>query len=302
MSGFSALDSLGGNFRVISNAELASLGNYTSLRHINGDFIIGESNRVNPSLKDVGSFPLLTTLGGNFRIIDNDDLEVINGFPSLDSLGGNFRIIDNSELVDLGDYSSLRHINGSFTVGDVPTRGNTSLVDLGDFSSLMSIGRNYEIYSNNMLVHGGKFPVLDNIRGYFFIRSNAKLKSVGSYPNLTNIGGYLSIRSNDSLRSLYDFPSLTSIGMDDGVWVPSSNSGNGSPLDNVSIVVEDNSSLSDCYTLTEFLSDGMHAVSGGIYINNNAGVCANQSALSNTIYRGDITVTTQAEVNACATP
>ena len=75
----------------------------------------------------------------------------------------------------------------------------------------------------------------------------------------------------------------------------------GEVRNNVSIVVEDNSSLSDCYTLTDFLPGGTHAVSGGIYINNNAGICTNQSALSNTIYRGDITVSTQAAVDALPT-
>ena len=98
----------------------------------------------------------------------------------------------------------------------------------------------------------------------------------------------MGVWDNSELTTLGDFPALTSIG------TGSTNRGRS----NVSIQVEDNSSLSDCYTLTDFLPGGTHAVSGGIYINDNAGVCTDQSALSNTIYRGDIIVTTQAAVDA----
>ena len=273
VSGFSVLDSLGGNFRVISNAKLASLGNYTSLRHINGSFIIGDPNRINPSLKDVGSFPVLTTLAGNYEIYDNDSLEVINGFPSLDSLGGNFQITRNAKLASLGNYSSLRHINGNFFIGNT-NEGNSAVMDIGDFPFLQKIGGNYYVTENPELVNGGNFPVLDSIGGYFFIRSNGKLTSVGSYPNLRAIGGYLSIRSNDSLRSLYNFPSLTSIGTGNP-YVPSG----GDEESNTSIVVEDNSQLEYCCVLTRLREGGDITISGRSFINDNFEGC-NSIAMS----------------------
>ena len=268
VNGFSVLDSLGGNFRIIDNAELVDLGNYSSLRHINGDFIIGElSGRPNPSLKDVGSFPVLTTLRGNYTINNNDGLKLINGFPSLDSLGGNFQITRNAKLASLGNYSSLRHINGNFFIGNTD-EGNTELVAIGDFPFLQKIGGDYYVTENPELVNGGNFPVLDSIGGYFFIRSNEKLTSVGSYPNLTTIGGYLSIRSNDSLRSLYDFPSLTSIGTG-RAYVPSIRKN----ILNASIVVDSNPLLEYCCVLTKLREGGGLTLSGDRYISNNFDGC-----------------------------
>ena len=249
VSGFSGLDSLGTDFHVIENAELVDLGDYGSLRHINGSFIIGDSPpkslpRINPSLKDIGSFPVLTTLGGTYIIYGNESLEVINGFPSLDSSGDDFEI-----------------------------RQNLALTRIGDFPNLKSIGGDYLILNNNMLVHGGNFPMLDSIRRSFFVVANEKLTDVGFFPNLRAIGEYLSIRSHDNLRSLYEFPALTSIGMRNKVWVPSSNSGNGGFLDGVSIVVEYNSQLEYCCVLTRLRAGGGLTISGDRYISNNFEGC-----------------------------
>ena len=183
-------------------------------------------------------------------------------------MGKSFRVSDNDKLTALGDFLVLRYIIG----GDFHVSTNAKLTDLGDF------------------------PVLRFIGEYFRVNDNDQLRTLGDFPVLRSIGEYFRVNDNDQLRTLGDFPTLMSIGMG-STYVPSE----GQTIDSVSIVVENNSSLSDCYTLTDFLPGGSHAVSGEIYINDNAGVCTNQSALSNTIYRGDITVTTQAEVDSLHT-
>ena len=216
-------------------------------------------------------------------------------------IDGYLQIRHSNDITDLSPLGFLTKITGNFEIDQngmtngLPN-GNSALVDIGDFPFLQKIGGDYYVTQNAKLVNGGNFPVLDSIGGYFFIRANDKLESVGNFPRLKDIGTYFSIRSNDSLRSLYEFPSLINIGAG-RPYVPSL----GNFINNVSIVVEDNSSLSDCYVLTDLLPGGAHAVSGDIYINNNAGVCTDQNALSNTIYRGDITVTTQAEVDTLRT-
>ena len=216
VSGFSVLDSLGGNFRVISNAELASLGNYTSLRHINGDFIIGELNRVNPSLKDVGSFPLLTTLGGDYIIYDNDGLEVINGFPLLTTLGGNFRIVNNDGLEVINGFPLLTTLRGNYTISN-----NDGLELINGFPLLDSLGGDFRIIGNDSLEVVNGFPSLDSLGGNFHIVDNAELASLGNYSSLHHINGNFIIgepagsgRINPSLVDLGDFSSLTIIGGD----------------------------------------------------------------------------------------
>ena len=216
VSGFSVLDSLGGNFRVINNAELVSLGNYTSLRHINGDFIIGELNRVNPSLKDVGSFPLLTTLGGDYIIYDNDGLEVINGFPLLTTLGGNFRIVNNDGLEVINGFPLLTTLRGNYTISN-----NDGLELINGFPLLDSLGGDFRIIGNDSLEVVNGFPSLDSLGGNFHIVDNAELASLGNYSSLHHINGNFIIgepagsgRINPSLVDLGDFSSLTIIGGD----------------------------------------------------------------------------------------
>ena len=216
VSGFSVLDSLGGNFRVINNAELVSLGNYTSLRHINGDFIIGELNRVNPSLKDVGSFPLLTTLGGDYIIYDNDGLELINGFPLLTTLGGNFRIVNNDGLELINGFPVLTTLRGNYTISN-----NDGLELINGFPLLDSLGGDFRIIGNDSLEVVNGFPSLDSLGGNFHIVDNAELASLGNYSSLHHINGNFIIgepagsgRINPSLVDLGDFSSLTIIGGD----------------------------------------------------------------------------------------
>ena len=194
------------------------------------------------------------------------------GNPRITVIDGNLIIRASSDITNLDSLYFLTEITGDFFIGNT-SNGNDSLKDIGGFPFLQKIGGNYYVTENPELVNGGNFPVLDSIGGYFFIRSNAKLESVGSFPRLKDIGTYVSIRSNGNLRSLYDFPALTSIGMG-SAWVPSSNSGNGSTVSGVSIVVEDNPLLFYCCTLTKFRSGGSNPVSGTIYINNNSTGCS----------------------------
>ena len=85
------------------------------------------------------------------------------------------------------------------------------------------------------------------------------------------------MRINSKLTDVGDFPSLTSIGVED-VHVRSE----GRTIDSVSIVVEYNPSLSDCCVLTDFFSNGANAVSGNIFINNNAMGCNSKSEINAT--------------------
>ena len=98
--------------------------------------------------------------------------------------------------------------------------------------------------------------------------STYSVTDLDNFPVLKSIGGAFSVYNNRKLTDLGDFPNLTSIGksrinVNSERWY----------IDNVSIVVERNPNLVLCSWLQDFLAGGEHAVSGEIFINDNAIVC-----------------------------
>ena len=304
---FPVLDSIGGDFLVSINTDLTNLGDFPVLQTIGGGFLVSINSKLtnlgdfpvlqtigsfgvirNSKLTDLGDFPVLDSIGGEFSVTFNNKLTDLGDFPVLQSIGRNFRVSRNSKLTDLGDFPVLQTIGGSFSVGtntkltdlgDFPVLdsigetflvyGNSKLTDLGDFTVLETIGGGFQVSTNIDLTDLGDFTVLETIGGGFYVYENSKLTDLGDFPVLQSIGGGFSVRDNIELTDLGDFPNLTSIGVATA-YVPSK----GERTDSVSIVVENNSSLSDCYTLVEFLPGGATAVSGEISINNNALGCS----------------------------
>ena len=217
-----------------------------------------------------------------------DSIRSTLGDSRITAIDGYLQIGPSSGITRLDSLYFLTEITKNFFIGGV-NASNTALKNIGDFPNLQKIGGGYSVAGNPELIHGGNFPVLESIgdkfiasggisgsqnainvlHGYFFIRSNPKLESLGTFPRLKRIGTSFTVRSHNILRFLYDFPSLISIGVGTP-YVPSE----GDNSANTSIVVESNPNLSDCYTLTEFLSGGATVVNGGIYINNNATGCS----------------------------
>ena len=189
-----------------------------------------------------------------------DSIRSTLGDSRITAIRGNLIIRSSTDITHLDSLYFLTEITGNLEI-----RNNSMLEDVGDFPALDSIGGYFLMHNNAILRNGGDFPMLSGIGGYFLIRASDSLTSVGSFPRLATVGGYFAVRGTKILHSLYDFPSLTSIGTGNP-YVPS----RGVNVANTSIVVEGNPNLSDCYTLTEFLSDGATVVSGGIYINDNA--------------------------------
>ena len=136
---------------------------------------------------------------------------------------------------------------------------------------------------NPKLVDIGNYPMLTTIGGDFSIYDNDSLKSIVNLGALHTIGGSFSVTNNNNLQSLDGFPTLRSIGID---------------INNVSIVIENNSNLSDCCLLVDFFNGGVYELSGEIYIANNATTCNHQDIIKSEciIYQGDINVATQTEV------
>ena len=249
-----------GAFEVRSNSKLTDIGEFPVLQFIGGSFWVHN----NDSLTDLGNFPALQSIGYYFYVWNNNKLTDLGNFPALQAIGDYFYVIGNDILTDLGDFPALLTIEGYFNVWN-----NSILTDLGNFPKLQTIGGNFGVSENNELTDLGDFPVLQSIGEYFEVYENSKLTDLGDFPVLQSIGGDFWVSSNSKLTDLGDFPNLTSIGTDNEVPVLSLDE----EIDFVSIVVENNPSLVLCSWLEDFLPGGMHAVSGKIFINNNAVGC-----------------------------
>ena len=283
----SNLTHITGNLTVQRNDQLVNLTGLNNLQSIGGNFIVTSNER----FTTLGNFDSLQSIGGNFIVNSNDSLTTLGDFPDLQSIGGYVSVGSNDILTTLGDFPDLQSIDGSFSV-----RVNRELTTLGNFPALQSIGGSFSMFDNNQLDFLDNFSALQSIGGSFVMARNKRLTTLGNFSNLQSIGGYFSVWDNDTLTSLGNFPALMSIGIG-RAHVPSSHS----PVSGVSIVVENNSSLSDCSVLTELILVGSTAAIGDIYISSNATGCDSPSEIDtsyiNTGYRGNITVTTQTEVN-----
>ena len=294
-----------GNLYVFRNHQLVDMSPLTNLQIVGGEFDIVRNTRITTL-----NFPVLKTTGGRlfrvpaddkttggrlFRIVDNSRVTTLN-FPVLDSIKGHVQILQSAHL----NFPVLQTIEGNLEVvgnntlnfpvlqtieGYLAVQHSDTLTTL-DFPVLDSIGGFFQVNYNDRLTTLN-FPVLQTIGRYFQVNDNHKLMTLGVFPALEIIEESFVVRRNSRLTTLGNFPVLTSIG--EHLTTLS-----------VSVRVENNSSLSDCYILTEFLSGRVHAVKGSISIRNNAtdGGCNSQNGITNSIYQGNITVTTQAEVDA----
>ena len=272
-----------------SRIDITDLSPLGSIVRITGSFYVNN----NDSLTDLGDFPVLQSIGGYFKIYDNDKLTDVGDFPVLDSIGGYFEVRRNFQLTDVGDFPVLQSIGEYFDVnnnynltdlGDFPVlqsigeyfdvNNNYNLTDLGDFPVLQTIGGYFSVSGNSELTDLGDFPVLQSIGGYFRVNTNSELTDLGDFPVLQTIGGNFRVTNNDTLTILGNFPVLTSIGIG-SAYVPSlgRSSLGRYTIRNVSIVVERNPNLVLCSWLEKFIPTGTNAVTGRIYINNNASGC-----------------------------
>ena len=295
LMGLNQLQTIWGDFGVYGNDDLTSLGDFPALQFIGGDFVVGRYDAGNDDLTSLGDFPALQSIGDRFSVLSNDLLTSLGDFTALQSIGGYFNVSSNNALTSLGDFTALQSIGGYFNVssnnvltslGDFPALqsigdrfsvlSNDLLTSLGDFTALQSIGDGFYVSNNDDLTSLRDFPALQSIGDRFSVFSNDLLTSLGDFTALQSIGGYFGVRNNDALTSLGAFPMLASIGSSDGISVPST----GTNEDNVSIVVENNNRLQDCCVLTEFLRGATSAVSGQIFIGNNAQGCSSTTEVN----------------------
>ena len=243
-----------------SRSDITHLNSLSNITHVMGNVNIQRNGQL-VNLNDLNNLQLI---GGYFQMLFNDSLTTLGNFSELQSIGGYFKVRINNALQTLGNFSGLNSIENYVEIEE-----NPSLNNLGNFNHLQNIGGYVDVARNDSLNFLGDFNHLQNIGSYFSVNNNPLLQTLGNFNHLQNIEKHFYVNNNVALFSLGSFSSLTDIGIGSAYVF----SVDDYISNDVSIVVEGNSSLSDCYTLADLFPGGDHAVSGGIYINDNALGC-----------------------------
>ena len=171
---FNPVETLDANILVTGdeNLDLTNL----SITDVTGNLEISGSGRMRTIT--AGSFPELTTLGGDFVVDRNYQLQLIDGFSALRSVGGDFRVGDeapdptdrrNDLLTSVGGFSQLTEIGGDIMFMEGP-----SLVDLSTFDQVSTVGGSIVFLGNERLNRISLFPNVLEIEN-LIVRDNPRL-------------------------------------------------------------------------------------------------------------------------------
>jgi hypothetical protein len=129
ISGFGALNSVGGYFSINQNAALTTISGFGALNSVGGFFEIIQS----AALNEISGFGELNSVLGNFAISNNAALTTISGFGALNSVLGNFAINLNGGNVTPGSNAVVTTVTGFGNLRTVP-KGITGNLSLRGFS------------------------------------------------------------------------------------------------------------------------------------------------------------------------
>jgi hypothetical protein len=213
LDGLSIVSSIGGNLRIMSNANLTSLAGLESLNSIGGYLTISNNISLSTCNADWLCEYLAAPTGGvnisNNAPGCNGIIDVAYACGGLPCLPPYFTYIFNSQS-DIDNFQAA-FPNCSELQGNVIISGS-DITDLSGLYMVTSIGSYLRIESNSALVSLTGLENLTSIGSYLRIKSNNALTSLTGLENLTSIGDYLSIYNNGALISLTGLESLTSIG------------------------------------------------------------------------------------------
>ena len=247
------------------------INNYPGCTEILGDVRI---NDFDPSgnLTNLSGLSVITSIGGNLDIVDNDFLNDLDGLQNLQSVGGDFAIGDNPLLINIDGFNKLTTLGGLLSIYN-----NLGLTSVNGFNGLHTIGDYFDLISNEALLQLNGFQNIHTINGQFQIEGNFMLDAINGFSNLQHIGSYVVIEDNTILTSLIGLSQLQSIGL--SLRISNNNALNNlDPLNELTTIgtqcrIFANNNLSDC--AIDILCDGGTQIGGPIDIFSNADGCQN---------------------------
>ncbi len=247
--------------------NISNLIGLNVITSIGGDLVIRENNL----LTNLEGLENLSHIGGLFNIYTNYNLSNISSLESLAFIGGDLFLVHNYGLTSVDGFSNLTQVSGGIQIVACPLLQNlTGFSNLSILDGLLLINNN----PNLKLING--FEDINTIHGSLVIANNPSLQSINSFNNISSIAGDLYISDNDSLASIRELINVTRIY--GNIYIqgnPKLTSLEG--LDNITpsliqiINISNNQSLSYCEvnSICEFLSDSL----GNAYIESNTSGC-----------------------------
>ena len=292
-----SLTKVGGHIYIINNSSLSSLAGLENLTSMVGHLYIDR----NSSLNSLAGLENLTSVGGVFYITNNSSLSSLAGLENLTSVAGFFLITNNSSLSSMAGLENLTLVGGDLLIID-----NSSLSSLAGLKNLTSVVRLLNISNNSSLSSLAGLEKLTSVGtsgvDFLNISNNSSLSSLAGLKNLTSVAGQIFIENNSSLRSLMGLEKLTSVG--ESFYIRNNSSLTSlAGLENLTSVRRDltitnNVQLSQCCQLVSVIK----ATKGIVTISGNAANCNSVAEIKAScepkVCDGDVTLTTQEEVNA----
>jgi len=173
---------------------------------------------------------------------------------------GDLIIIGVGDITDLTPLSPLTSVGGIFGISFFPTP-----INLDGIQNITSVGGNFLVASTTGYTDLTAFSNLSSVNGDLIISSNTTLETLEGLNSLTSIGGSLSIQDNSSLTNINALENVTSIGVD--------------PINNVSIEISDNISLSDCCGIQDIIASP-GAFTGDVFLSNNQTGCQTETEIA----------------------
>lgn len=182
---------------------ISNLNELNVLTYVGGDLYISN----NDSLFNLTGLENLCRIEGELNVWSNELLLNLNGLNSLTYIGSDFEITHNNSLNDFIGIENLDTIIGTFII-----EKNPDLTNFSGLENLRHVEGWFSVISNEELETFAGLNSLVHLESSLDICYNHSLQSLSGLNNLESIGGYLTIGSNKSLKDLRDLNNLSSIG------------------------------------------------------------------------------------------
>ncbi len=174
--------------------------NHPNCTEIAGNILISGNYITNLS-----GLNLLTSIGGNLKIENNEALTGLSGLDNLSNIEGALTIIGNALLTDLLGLNNLTSIGR-----DLWIETNSNLTEISALESLESVGENLSIIDNDALINFSGLEMITSLGGCLRIENNEILNNLTGLDNLTSIASGLFIENNNSLAEISNLNTLSS--------------------------------------------------------------------------------------------
>ena len=263
LNGLSNLSSIGGDLGIFSNTSLSSIDGLSNLSQL-GSLSIDN----NPALSNVNGLSKIYVLGG--LTISREPISNMDGLMNLTVVNGRIDISTNNGITNLNWLANLNTVNG-----DIKITNNTSLIN---FCGLYTLTSNHGFHGNSFTVTGNAAVpnYCSTLSGNLTLSTQQQVDAF----NFTSVTGNLIIHENaaGNITNLGGLSNLITLGG--------------------SLTVQSNTALTSFCGLYPLFNGGY---AGSYNITGNAANPTSAQIISGgscPVFVGDITLTTQAQVDA----